>query len=133
MSEEIRKGSCLCGGVTYEITGPMRDVINCHCIQCRKQTGHFMAATRADTANFKLTKDETLKWYRASDTAMRAFCDTCSATLFWQADDNKEKISIAAGTLDGETGLTTQSDIYVDWKGDYYELSEDVPHYSESD
>jgi hypothetical protein len=34
-----KPGSCLCGAVAFEITGPLRSVIACHCHQCRKQTG----------------------------------------------------------------------------------------------
>ncbi|MFT6138608.1 MAG: hypothetical protein ACJAUJ_001703, partial [Salibacteraceae bacterium] len=29
-------GSCLCGGIQYEISGPLTDVLNCHCSMCRK-------------------------------------------------------------------------------------------------
>ena len=25
------RGSCLCGGVRYEITGPLSGALNCHC------------------------------------------------------------------------------------------------------
>jgi hypothetical protein len=33
------RGSCLCGGVKFEITGPLSSPLNCHCSQCRKQHG----------------------------------------------------------------------------------------------
>jgi hypothetical protein len=29
-------GSCLCGGVEFEIDGPLMAPLNCHCSQCRK-------------------------------------------------------------------------------------------------
>ena len=38
-----KTGSCLCGAVAFEITGPLRPVIACHCHQCRKQTGTYMS------------------------------------------------------------------------------------------
>ena len=38
-------GGCLCGGVRYAVTGPLRDIIACHCEQCRRSSGHFVAAT----------------------------------------------------------------------------------------
>jgi hypothetical protein len=37
------KGSCLCGAVTYEITGPFEYVGNCHCSICRKSHGAAFA------------------------------------------------------------------------------------------
>ena len=33
------RGSCLCGGVRYEIDGQIGPALNCHCSMCRKATG----------------------------------------------------------------------------------------------
>jgi hypothetical protein len=33
------RGSCLCGGVKFEIIGPLMRALNCHCSKCRKQHG----------------------------------------------------------------------------------------------
>lgn len=123
MNSDKTTGSCLCGDVVYNVTGPLRPVVGCHCVQCRKTTGHFMAATGANLANFTITNDTGLKWYRSSDTAKRGFCGTCGSTLFWQAD-GKDYIAIAAGTIDGETGLHTEGHIFCESAGDYYEISD---------
>ena len=53
-------GGCLCGGVRYEVDGPLRDVVACHCSQCRRTSGHFVAATRAPTARLRLIAAGTL-------------------------------------------------------------------------
>jgi len=47
-------GGCLCGGVRYRATGPLRHVIACHCGQCRKTSGHFAAMTSVPLARFAL-------------------------------------------------------------------------------
>lgn len=117
-----RTGSCLCGDVTYEVNGELRPVVACHCIQCRKTTGHFMAATSARLDHFMVTGDKGLRWYRSSDTARRGFCATCGSTLFWQAD-GKDNVAIAAGSLDGKTGLHTEGHIFCENAGDYYEIT----------
>jgi hypothetical protein len=118
----MNKGSCLCGNVTYEVTGPLRDVVACHCTQCRKQSGHFPAFTNAKNSDFKLTSSEPLKWYRASDFASRGFCGTCGSVLFWKRDGGEE-ISIAAGSFDGPTGLKLGGHIFCAAAGDYYEIT----------
>ena len=46
MGDTPLHGSCLCGQVQFHAT-PDRHVIACHCSQCRKQSGHFWAATFA--------------------------------------------------------------------------------------
>ena len=54
------------------------------------------------------------------------FCHECGATLFFEMK-GEERISIAAGSLDGATGLETIGDIFLADKGDYY-VVEDGPH-----
>lgn len=117
----MKKGSCLCGGVTFEVTGPLRPVVGCHCTQCRKQSGHFGAFTACANRDLRFTADATLAWYRASDSAARGFCKACGSLLFWKGD-GRDYTSIAAGAIDGETGLTIDGHIYCADKGDYYEI-----------
>jgi len=38
------KGSCLCGGIRFEITGMHSKVVVCHCSGCRKTSGAGSAA-----------------------------------------------------------------------------------------
>jgi hypothetical protein len=118
----MKSGSCLCGAIKYEVDGPMRAVVACHCTQCRKQTGHYLAMTDAKYADFKLLQSETLKWYRASDFASRGFCSACGSVLFWKAD-GRDGISISAGSLDGKTGLKLGGHIYCADAGDYYDIT----------
>ena len=118
---EVHKGSCYCGAVQYELHGELRPSVACHCTQCRKTSGHYWSATQVPNKGFMITKDTGVKWFRSSDTAGRAFCKECGSSLFWQLD-GEDATSVATGTLDGETGLTTSKHIYVKDKGDYYEI-----------
>ncbi|KAB7614368.1 GFA family protein [Amylibacter sp. SFDW26] len=118
---EVHKGSCCCGAVQYELRGALRPSVACHCTQCRKTSGHYWSATQTPSKDFVVTKDAGLKWFRSSDTARRAFCKDCGSSMFWQLD-GEDATSVATGTLDGETGLTTDRHIFVADKGDYYEI-----------
>ena len=40
-------GGCLCGAVRYRVDGSLRDVLICHCEECRRWNGHFSANTAA--------------------------------------------------------------------------------------
>jgi hypothetical protein len=123
--KEIHRGQCLCGGVRYEVTGPLRDVIACHCSQCRRTSGHFVAASQAPTATLKFLSSETLTWYESSPEARRGFCNRCGGNLFWRetAADQKNT-SIMAGTLDTPTGLHITQHIFVEDKSDYYSIDD---------
>lgn len=124
-------GACLCGKVTIKATLD-RDVVACHCQQCRKQTGHFVAATRAPDVNLHVQGAEHLTWFAASGTAKRGFCKHCGSVMFWKANDS-EHTSIMAGCLESPTGLTLVSHIYVDDKGDYYSVDDGLPQFAQSD
>ena len=123
------KGGCLCGAVTYTVNGPLRPVVACHCEQCRKTSGHHVAATSANRQDIRIAGEVT--WYRSSDTARRGFCGLCGSNLFW--DGGGENLSIFAGTLDGATGLQTAGHIFVADKGDYYEIADDLPQAAQDD
>ncbi len=119
----MKTGSCLCGGVTYELTEPLRDSVACHCGQCRKISGHYWSATQVPDDRLHITKDATLQWYQSSPKARRGFCNTCGASLFWQMQ-GEGSTSIGSGTIDGDTGVKTTRHIFVGDKGDYYPVEE---------
>lgn len=114
-------GSCLCGQVTYEINGPARSVVGCHCNQCRKATGHFVAATQISTKALHIQGQDNITWFQSSPTAKRGFCTTCGSPLFWR-EHGSDNTSIMAGSIDGATGLTMDRQIHTESKGDYYTL-----------
>ena len=126
MTDNTHAGGCLCGAVRYEIAGPLRPVVLCHCTQCRRSTGHFMAATAARHRDFRLRSEAELRWYVSSAGARRGFCGRCGSTLFWQGN-GRDYISVAAGTLDGDTGLASACHIHVADKGDYYSIDDGLP------
>jgi hypothetical protein len=116
-------GGCLCGAIQYEVRGPMRDVVNCHCGQCRKFHGHFGAYSNCELDRLTIVGRPYLKWYNSSNFARRGFCGKCGSSLFWQRRKGNG-ISIAAGTLDAPTKLKTIRHIFVADAGDYYKLSD---------
>ena len=71
MSKQSYIGRCLCGAVCYSVNGRLRDVVNCHCGQCRRTHGHYAAYTAARHANLSLTEQRGLKWYQSSAHACR--------------------------------------------------------------
>ena len=123
----MKTGSCLCGGVTYELHGALRPSVACHCDQCRKTSGHYVSATQVGEAQLVLTKGETLRWYQSSPEAKRGFCNQCGASLFWRHEGDNGATSVMSGTIDGATGITTDKHIFTAFKGDYYDIEAGVP------
>ncbi len=130
---EIRTGSCLCGSVSYTISGSLSKVTTCHCTQCRKQTGHYYAAARTEESQFQISDEKGLiKWYRSSDDASRGFCSNCGSALFWKSDDSPF-LTVLVGSIDGDTNLEMGEHIFVESKGDYYELDDNLPQFQTTD
>ena len=124
------KGSCECQGVMFELTGELRDVVFCHCSQCRKTSGHYWAATQVSKGNLNLIKATSLSWYDSSDKARRGFCSVCGSSMFYERK-GIDKISVSAGSLELPTSLDRMRHIYVSSKGDYYDISDDLPQFEE--
>ncbi|MBT8458722.1 MAG: GFA family protein [Boseongicola sp.] len=118
------KGSCLCGAVSFRVTGRPRNTSACHCEQCRRQSGHVWSSAQVDADQFSSTG--SVQWYASSASAKRGFCKTCASFLFWKAND-EDAISFSLGSIDGPTGLSLEKHIFTGSAGDYYEISDDVP------
>src|SRR6266849_1027683 len=98
-SRQTYEGSCQCGRVRYKVEGPLSNMSNCHCTDCRKNSG----------AAF-VTYVEAPK---------RAFGRQCGSTLncFVDGDD---LIEIAAASLDTPIDLRPEYHIYVRSKVSWY-------------
>src|SRR5204862_1813357 len=62
------RGSCLCGGVRFEIDGPLMRASHCHCRQCQKAHGApFRTRARAAAADFRfLAGEELVSFYEST-------------------------------------------------------------------
>lgn len=126
MDDRHTAGRCLCGGVRFEVHGPLRAVLICHCRECRRWAGHAWAATQARRDDL-VVEGETLTWIESPDSdsgARRGFCRACGSSLFWEAAGS-ERISIAAGALEEPTGLRISAHVYTSHVADYYTLPDD--------
>ncbi len=95
-------GSCLCGAVTYQIDGPIGDIIQCHCQKCRKANGTAYATNAPIAkADFKLTSgQDVVKKYASSAGTERCFCGNCGSPLISIKAETPEFYRLRIGTLD---------------------------------
>lgn len=125
-----RDGGCLCGAVRYRVRGPLREILVCHCHECRRWTGRAWAATSAHDDDFEVVGD-ALVWEKSPDSehgASRGHCGRCGSSLFWRAP-GLGRTSIAAGTLDDPHGLRVAAHIWVDQGADWERPGEGVAAY----
>jgi hypothetical protein len=134
MSEELLEvsGACYCGAVHYRASAGSTEVIECHCLQCRKQSGHRFASMGVKTSSLEIDGDDNITWFSASSYAERGFCAVCGSLLFWK-QSTEDYTAILAASVDTPSGLHVTKHIFVENKGDYYEITDGLPQFNEFD
>lgn len=133
MSDETKavSGGCYCGKIRYR-GAVTPEVCECHCAQCRKQAGHRYATVGARAGKIRIEGEDGITWFRSSKGAERGFCKLCGSTLFWRSLETDE-MAILAASIDEPTGLRVTSHIFVESKGDYYKITDDLPRFTGND
>jgi hypothetical protein len=112
--------------VRFTIEGPLTPPEACHCRQCRKQSGHYWAASDVARDAVTIEGDDKLRWYRSSEKVRRGFCSICGSFLFWEALDSG-RLDVAMGAIDTPSATALEEHIFVADKGDYYAIADGLP------
>src|SRR5260221_12862403 len=101
------RGSCLCGGVRYEISGALSGALNCHCSMCRKAHGAaFRSRARVRAADFSWVEGEELvTYYESSAGNRRVFCRVCGSALLIRFDHDPSIYGLPLDALADDPGL----------------------------
>jgi len=129
------RGSCLCGGVRFEIARAAGPFELCHCSRCRKASGSafvpWLGVMREDLRF--LQGEELIQRYeaplRAKPPPYRAsFCARCGSPV---PDPGVEGplIEVHAGVLDGDPGLRPERHILVEAKSSWFTISDALPQF----
>jgi hypothetical protein len=122
-------GSCLCGGVQFELTRvPL--IVLCHCSICRKANGApFEAGAAVPVADFKLTAGEDLvQIYESSPGVQRSFCRVCGSRAPSKAR-NGEIYFVPAGLLNDDPCVKPAFHMFVGSKAPWWEITDDLPQF----
>jgi hypothetical protein len=127
------RGSCLCGAVRYEVTGPVHDVHHCHCSICRKSHGAgFGTFARLTTADLRVVSgQDQLRAYRSSPQLERTFCAVCGGRLTVRFDGMPDTVWVTLATLDGDHGVRPDVHMFVASKAPWVEISDALPQFPE--
>ena len=126
------RGSCVCGGVRYEATGPLTLVARCHCVQCRKSSGaEFATNGSVAKEHFRITQgQDLLAEYESSPGNFRTFCKRCGSPLFKRDTNRPHMVRLRLGCLDEEISETPQFHVFVSEKPAWSEISDELPQHA---
>lgn len=129
----MHQGGCLCGAVSYEISGDLGPLRLCHCSRCRKAGGSaFGAVLIIPAKNFRLlTGAEAVKSYESSPGVHRDFCGTCGSPLFARREAEPEVLRLRAGGLSTPVAGGIAAHIFTGSKAEWFEILDDAPQYVE--
>lgn len=131
-------GSCLCGAVAYEVTGPFLRAQYCHCSRCRRARGAAYganASTALDDVTFTRGGD-TVRVFRLPEARWfgQAFCPVCGSALpRFDPDRGENGIAIVPlGSLDDDPRIVIENRVYVGSKAPWYEIADGLPRFAEA-
>src|SRR6266849_2337808 len=126
------RGSCLCGGIHYEITGTLYESRNCHCSMCRKAHGAaFRSRARCRSNYFHgISGEHLLTFFESSPGNHRGFCRICGSPILPKFDDDRSVISLPLGALDDDPGIQPEMHVHVASKAAWFAISDDLPQFA---
>ena len=137
MSKTIR-GQCLCGNVQFKLEPPTDFVAHCHCKSCRLSRGvAFVTWTSVPMDRFSFSQGEqSVNWYRSSDSILWGFCKNCGSSMFYQADKEGHPESprlnvmyVSVGSLIDPIDKMPKAHVSYEEKVEWHEGSHLLPKY----
>jgi hypothetical protein len=123
------KGSCLCGSVSYQVSGSVGDIIHCHCQTCRKAHGAaFSSVAAVQDESFSITGAGHLSFYESSIGKKRFFCSKCGSQIYAKREGTKHVV-LRLGTLDSDPKAQESKHIWVSQKANWYTISGQLPQH----
>ena len=128
-------GSCLCGGVAFEIEKAIGPFELCHCNRCRKLSGAAaLPMIRVKTADFRMLSGNSLiKSYEAPilyrpPSYVSTFCSVCGSPVP-PAEPAGEWLEIPAGLLDDDPELRPDKHIFVEFLPPWDSIGDNLPQF----
>lgn len=127
------RGSCLCGGVTYQVNGPLSLPLYCHCRMCRKAHGTaFRSRAGVKMTDFHwMTGEALITWYESSPGTERGFCSRCGSPLLSRFSFDSDFYGLPLGALDDDPGIRPGLHVYVRDKAPWFEITDDLPQHDQ--
>ena len=102
----MARGSCLCGGITFEIDAAAVVVsVACYCVNCRKVSGsQFGVYLQVKRESFRwVSGEDHIVAYESSPGNKRAFCRTCGSVA--PSRTPYGAVRVPGGALDEHPGV----------------------------
>ena len=130
---KMYKGACLCGQIRFTITGGIRNIVYCHCSQCRKAQGSAFATNGiVASEHFQIESgEEALTSYEATPGQSKYFCKFCGSPIISKTDSVPGQVRVRLGTIESDITERPQAHIFITSKANWENICGDIPQYEE--
>ncbi len=128
----MHRGSCLCGGVTFEIDSDLKAIVNCHCRFCRKAHGApFTPLLFMPFSKLAIRQGAELlaRYHIERVDADRCFCARCGTRLYNHALA-RDMISLVVATLDTDQMLRPIAHVNTESKCPWLDINDGLPQFA---
>jgi hypothetical protein len=118
--------------VRFSIIGPIRNIVYCHCSQCRKAQGSAFATNGiVAAAHFTLiTGAQDLTAFQSSPGKTKHFCRICGSPIMSRNEKKPDDVRVRLGTIESEIAERPMAHIFATSKAAWAEIVDDLPQYS---
>ena len=126
-----RTGSCLCGGMAFEVSGDLPGLEVCWCRSCQKAQGSaFVAVLPVAEANVVFLRGEDLlAAYPSSPGKERLFCKVCGSPVLSRSSALPGRLRLRAGLIEGGLGVQIASHAFTGQAVDWCVVDGEAPRY----
>jgi len=130
MTTKKYQGGCLCGNVRFEIIGNIKNIVFCHCTQCRKAQGSAFATNgNIDKNDFKFTAGEDQLTAYQEGHLTKFFCQQCGSPIISKNTAYPNTVRIRLGAIETPITEKPEAHIFTTSKADWDDICDDLPQY----
>jgi hypothetical protein len=124
-------GHCLCGVVRYQIHGAIRNIVHCHCSQCRRAQGSSHATNGiVNRDEFRITHGEDqLSQYRLTPEQTRYFCRHCGSPIMSKSRQQPGQVRVRIGSIETDIKERPMAHIFTTSRANWDDICGELPQY----
>ena len=126
-------GGCLCGSIKYEVASDPVRMVNCHCDDCRRNTGAAFATNIfVEADDVTIIQGNVTQFEHTADSGIarvKEFCSNCGSQLFGHVPSRPGMKTVKVGSIDDANFVRPTANLYISRALPYSHISDDLDNF----
>ena len=124
-------GGCLCGQFKYQLGHELRNVNNCHCLDCRRASAApFVTWGSIQAEDFQVMTGELKRVNFAH--RVRSFAACCHTPILFQDSQDSQWLDVTIVSLEDPGSYSPSAEIWTEDKLPWIVLNPELPKYPQA-